>query len=69
VSSLLIPNSLQNALNSPDVKYPPLYYLKVFLLFLEIFSTGALNSLNLMNTSLFCFQEIDPFFMREIINK
>ena len=57
LKSLLIPDSLHSSLNSCEVNSPPLSDRKV-LIFLSVrFSTKALYSLNLLNTSFFPFKK------------
>ena len=57
VSSLLILSCLQKYLNSLELNSPPVSNLKILIFFHERFSTRALNSLNLSNTSSFFFKK------------
>jgi hypothetical protein len=68
VSSLLILASLQNLPNDFEVYFPPLFDLSILIFLSERFSTKALNSLKFPRTSS-RLQEINPIFMRVIINK
>ena len=69
VNSLLIPESLHNSLNSFDVNSLSLSDQKVLILFSVWFSIKALNSLKLLDTSSFFFQEVYPCLPRKIINE
>jgi hypothetical protein len=57
VNYLLIPFSVQNSANSVEVYSPPLSDRKTLIYFLVWFSTRALNSWNLLKTSLLVFRK------------